>query len=67
MLCEATDSADGIRFDDAIAQLCAADFNTDDAEYAVERLLNRGYLYQVDGELFVTEREDTYGNSENEK
>lgn len=26
-----------------------------DAQYAVERLLDRGYLYSVDGELFITE------------
>lgn len=26
-----------------------------DAEYAIQRLLDRGYLYEVDGALFVTE------------
>jgi len=26
-----------------------------DAEYAIQRLLDRGYLYEVDGQLFVTE------------
>ena len=29
----------------------------EDARYALTRLLNRGYLYQVDDELFVTEPE----------
>ena len=26
-----------------------------DVHYAIDRLLNRGYLYTVEGELFVTE------------
>lgn len=29
-----------------------------DAEYAIERLLNTGWLYEVDGELRVTDREN---------
>lgn len=29
-----------------------------DAEYALQRLLDRGYLYEVDGVLFVTEFTD---------
>lgn len=29
--------------------------NPADAEYAIQRLLDRGYLYEVDGDLFVTE------------
>jgi len=31
------------------------DLTPADAEYAVQRLLDRGYLYAVDGEVFVTE------------
>ena len=30
------------------------DAPTSDVEYAVKRLLLRGYLYEVDGDLFVT-------------
>lgn len=28
-----------------------------DAEYAIERLLSRGWLYEVDGELRITDRD----------
>jgi len=55
-LCEAIDPAEGITVDDARAQLREADFSADEADYALDRLLNRGYLYEVDGRLFVTER-----------
>ena len=30
-----------------------------DAEYAISRLLNRGYFYEVDGDLRVTEPDTT--------
>lgn len=66
ILCETIDSEDGIRFDDAVAQLSAADLTIADAEYALERLLNYGYLYEVDGRLFVTERSDESEGSEHE-
>ena len=35
------------------------DFSEDtaDAEYAIERLLSRGWLYEVDGELRITDRD----------
>ena len=29
-----------------------------DADYAIDRLLSRGYLYDIDSQLFVTEDED---------
>jgi len=66
ILYETIDPADGMRFDDAVAQLSAADLTLADAEYAVERLLDRGYLYEVDGHLFVTEREDKPTDSDSE-
>ena len=31
--------------------------DTADAEYAIERLLSRGWLYEVDGELRITDRD----------
>jgi SOS response regulatory protein OraA/RecX len=37
--------------------------NEEDAQYAIERLLGRGYLYTVDDELFVTEP-DQYSTCE---
>jgi hypothetical protein len=66
ILCETIESADGIRFDDAVAQVSAADLTTADAEYALERLINRGYLYEVDGRLFITERGDESEDSATE-
>lgn len=66
ILCETIGSDNGIRFDDAIAQLAATDLTIADAEYAVERLVNRGYLYEVDGQLFITEREDGSEDSQKE-
>lgn len=58
-LYEAIDPAEGITVDDAHTRLCEADFSVDEADYALDRLLNRGYLYEVDGRLFVTERDET--------
>lgn len=55
---EAIDPAEGITIDDAHTRLCEADFTADEADYALDRLLNRGYLYEVDGRLFVTERDE---------
>lgn len=59
ILLETIDSSDGITVDEARAQLREADFAAGDADYALDRLLNRGYLYEVDDRLFVTEREDS--------
>lgn len=58
LLSEAIVPAEGITVDDAHARLCEADFSAGDADYALDRLLNRGYLYEVDGQLFVTERKE---------
>jgi hypothetical protein len=55
---ETIDPAEGITIDDAHTQLCEADFTADEADYALDRLLNRGYLYEVDSRLFVTERDE---------
>ncbi|QLC35478.1 hypothetical protein EFA46_014630 (plasmid) [Halarchaeum sp. CBA1220] len=56
------DAADGphseFSYEEAHALLDEADTfsaNHSDSEYAVERLLNRGYLYEANGTLRVTE------------
>jgi hypothetical protein len=49
---------EGIAVDDAQALLREADFSSADAEYALKRLLNRGYLYKVEDQLFVTEHSE---------
>jgi hypothetical protein len=45
----------GLGTDRARELLHTEDLIEADAQYAVERLLDRGYLYTVDGELFITE------------
>jgi len=59
-LCElesSTDSKPGLEYDDAITVLmtnCTADIETEDAEHALDRLLDYGYLYQVGSTLRLT-------------
>lgn len=45
----------GLRIDRAREILHAEDRIEEDAQYAVKRLLDRGYLYTVDDELFITD------------
>ena len=55
ILVEAVDPEDGMPREEAHAELLKGDFVDSDAEYALDRLLSRGYLYAVEGQLFVTE------------
>ncbi|SEP02364.1 hypothetical protein SAMN04487948_11113 [Halogranum amylolyticum] len=59
LLLTAIEPARGLAFEEALGHLREEGFSEGDAEYAVERLLLRGYLYEVDGELFVTTRENS--------
>ena len=58
ILLETIDPENGISRSDAHKQLLEADFTEPDAEHAIDRLLSRGYLYDVGSQLFVTEDED---------
>jgi len=58
ILLETIDPEDGIPRDDAHGRLLEADFVEADAEFALDRLLSQGYLYDIDSQLFVTEDED---------
>ena len=58
VLLEAIDPDDGIPRADAHERLLEADYTEADADYALDRLLSRGYLYDIDSQLFVTEDED---------
>jgi hypothetical protein len=58
VLLQTIDPEDGIPRSDAHERLLEADYAEADAEYAIDRLLSRGYLYDVNGQLFVTEDED---------
>ena len=57
ILLEQCEIEDGFPRTDAHAELLEADFTEVDAEYALDRLLKRGYLYVVEERLFVTEHE----------
>ena len=57
ILLERCETEDGFPRSDAHGELLEADFTDSDAEYALDRLLNRGYLYAVEERLFVTEHE----------
>jgi len=58
ILLETIDPDDGIPRTDAHERLLEADYAEADADYAIDRLLSRGYLYDIDSQLFVTENED---------
>jgi len=55
ILVETVDPEDGMPREEAHAELLEGDFIDSDAEYALDRLCSRGYLYEVEGQLFVTE------------
>ena len=55
ILVETVDPEGGMPREEAHAELLDDDFVDSDAEYAIDRLLSRGYLYAVNGQLFVTE------------
>ena len=58
ILLETMDPEDGLPRSEAHAQLLEGEFADGDAEYALDRLLNRGYLYAVEGRLYVTDDAD---------
>lgn len=58
LLSEITSNQDGISKEEAQSRLVAHETFPDDpedAEYAIERLLNTGWLYQVQNELRITD------------
>jgi len=58
ILLETIDPEDGLPRSEAHSQLLEADLADGDAEYAINRLLNCGYLYAVHDRLFVTDDDD---------
>lgn len=50
--------SEGISAEEAHDRLCDDGFTAEDADYVLTKLLNRGYLYEVEDTLFITERED---------
>lgn len=57
-LLDAIEPAEGLPIDEAHDRLREEGVPDGDADYVLKRLLNRGYLYEVEGTVFVTERED---------
>jgi len=60
ILTAATDADDGegspsLSPEQAQRLLTDADFEPADADHAIDRLLKRGYLYEVDGTLFIAD------------
>jgi hypothetical protein len=52
------DHEDGISRDDAVTILVSNDdlaLEVSESKFAIEQLLDRGYLYEVEGVLFVTD------------
>jgi hypothetical protein len=52
------DREDGISRDDAVTILASNDdlaLEVSESKFAIEQLLDRGYLYEVEGVLFVTD------------
>jgi len=58
VLLKIIEPGEGIQRSDAHARLLEGDFVDGDAEYALDQLLNRGYLYAIDERLFVTDDEE---------
>jgi hypothetical protein len=55
------DREDGISRDDAVTILASNDdlaLEVSESKFAIEQLLDRGYLYEVEGVLFVTDSDE---------
>jgi hypothetical protein len=65
-LLAAIDAGEGIPTEEAHARLLEDDFPEEDAEFAIQRLINRGYLYRVEGNLYVTDYHLGEDSSEND-
>lgn len=48
----------GLPTEEAKSLLITEETDETDVEYLLQRLLDRGYLYQVEGELFVTQPDE---------
>jgi hypothetical protein len=53
-LCGPIERADGLSRHATVDQLLDAEFGEENAEAVISELLSKGYLYEVDGVLYVT-------------
>ena len=58
MLYEEIEPGDSIGVDAAVTKVRETERSVGTAEHVVERLVDRGYLYKVDGQLYITEHRD---------
>ena len=67
LLYEEIKPGNSIGVDAAVAKVRETECAVGNAEHAVERLVDRGYLYKVDGHLHITEHRDGSADSEGER
>lgn len=53
-LSDPLEASDGLTFEEATEVLIASDLNAATAQDTIEQLRLRGYIYDVDGQLFLT-------------
>jgi len=67
MLYEEIEPGDSIGVDAAVIKVRETERSVGTAEHVVERLVDRGYLYKVDGQLYITEHRDGSQDPESEQ
>jgi hypothetical protein len=67
MLYEEIEPGDSIGVDAAVTKVRETERSVGTAEHVVERLVDRGYLYKVDGQLYITEHRDGSQDPESEQ
>ncbi|RKS75803.1 hypothetical protein BDK61_4320 [Haloarcula quadrata] len=67
MLYEEIEPGDSIGVDAAVTKVRETERSVGTAEHVVERLVDRGYLYKVDGQLYITEHRDGSQDSKSEQ
>ncbi|QCP89359.1 hypothetical protein [Haloarcula marismortui] len=67
MLYEEIEPGDSIGVDAAVTKVRETERSVGTAEHVVERLVDRGYLYKVDGQLYITEHRDGSEDSKSEQ
>lgn len=67
MLYAEINPGESIEVDAAVTKVRETERSVGTAEHVVERLVDRGYLYKVDGRLYITEHRDGSQDSKSEQ
>lgn len=67
MLYEDIKPGDSIGIDAAVTKVRETERSVGNPEYVIDRLVDRGYLYKVDGQLYITEYRDSSQDSKSEQ